>query len=185
MLVGFFSDQHSCWSVCFPTNGRLGQSQAGPSTAKQRQAGPSRAKQGRKPPEAFYSKARQSEAEPSRLHLKPLEATWIHIWSLLKLSESKSEANAWYIHTLREKVSQIGNTFDNLRCWTNKVSKFVRTFKKVILKVKKTDGFLKVTCRKCDRGLRNSRLQAESVIGVSENWFRTYRIENWEKLMRF
>ena len=26
---------------------------------------------------------------------------------------------------------------------------------KVILKVKQTGGFLKVTCRKCDRGLQN------------------------------
>ena len=38
------------------------------------------------------------------------------------------------------------NTFENLRFWTKKVCEFVRTFEKVILKVKKTDEFLKVTC---------------------------------------
>ena len=43
-------------------------------------------------------------------------------------------------------MSQIADTFENLRFWTKKVSKFVRTFEKVILKVKKTDEFLKVAC---------------------------------------
>ena len=33
------------------------------------------------------------------------------------------------------------------------MSEIVRTLEKVILKVKKTDEFLKVTCRKCDRGV--------------------------------
>ena len=56
-----------------------------------------------------------------------------------------------------------------MRFWTKKVSEIVRTFEKVILKVKKTDGFLKVTCRKCDRGLRNSRSKAKTVTGVSKN----------------
>ena len=69
-------------------------------------------------------------------------------------SEDKSKQNRRDIHDFSEKVSQIADTFENLRFWTKKVSKFVRTFEKVILKVKKTDGFLKVTCRKCDRGLR-------------------------------
>ena len=103
-------------------------------------------------------------------------------------SEDKSKQNRKDIHGFSEKVSQITDTFENLRFWTKKVSKLVgtfincvkkmckiaytfnnlrfgtkkmseivKTFKKNILKVKKTDGFLKVTCRKCDRGLRNSR----------------------------
>ena len=33
------------------------------------------------------------------------------------------------------------------------MSEIVNTFEKGDLKVKKTDGFLKVTCRKCDRGV--------------------------------
>ena len=68
-------------------------------------------------------------------------------------SEDKSKQNRRDIHDFSEKVSQIADTFENLRFWTKKVSKLVGTFEKVILKVKKTDGFLKVTCRKCDRGV--------------------------------
>ena len=66
----------------------------------------------------------------------------------------KSGPNRKDIHNFSEKVSQIADTFENLRFWTKKVSQIVRIFEKVILKVKKTDEFLKVTCRKCDRGLR-------------------------------
>ena len=40
----------------------------------------------------------------------------------------------------------LGETFENLRFWTKKVSQNVNTFEKVISKVKKTDGFLKVAC---------------------------------------
>ena len=71
-----------------------------------------------------------------------------------KASQAKSEQNAKDIHQFCKKVSQIAHTFANLRFWAKKVSEIVRTFEKVILKVKKTDGFLKVTCRKCDRGLK-------------------------------
>ena len=40
----------------------------------------------------------------------------------------------------------------------------------MILKVKKTDGFLKVTCRKCDRGLkkRKSRQNRKGIHEFSE-----------------
>ena len=69
-------------------------------------------------------------------------------------SEAKSSPNRKDIHQVSEKVSQNANTFENLRFWTKKVSQNVRIFEKVILKVQKTDGFLKVTCRKCDRGIR-------------------------------
>ena len=68
-------------------------------------------------------------------------------------SQSKSEQNAKDIHQFCKKVSQIAYTFANLRFWAKKVSEIAETFEKVILKVKKTDGFLKVTCRKCDRGV--------------------------------
>ena len=78
-------------------------------------------------------------------------------WSLLKPSkyqkwpsEAKTNANRLYIHTFKTKVNQIADTFENLRFWLNKVSKNVNTFEKVISKVKNTDGFLKVTCWKCD-----------------------------------
>ena len=77
-------------------------------------------------------------------------------------SEDKSKQNRRDIHDFSEKVSQIADTFENLRFWTKKVSKFVRTFEKMILKVKKTHGFLKVRCRKCDRGLR--KLTSETSI---------------------
>ena len=70
-----------------------------------------------------------------------------------KPSQTKSEQNAKDIHQFCKKVSKIANTFANLRFWVKKVVENVNTFKKVILKVKKTDGFLKVTCRKCDRSL--------------------------------
>ena len=71
-----------------------------------------------------------------------------------KPSQAKSEQNAKDIHQFCKKVNKIAYTFANLRFEAQKVSEIVNTFKKVILKVKKTDGFLKVTCRKCDRGLR-------------------------------
>ena len=66
----------------------------------------------------------------------------------------KSRQNRKGIHEFSEKVSKIADTLENLRFWTKKVSQIVRTFGKMILKVEKTDGFLKVTCRKCDRGLK-------------------------------
>ena len=69
-------------------------------------------------------------------------------------SEDKSKQNRRDIHDFSEKVSQIADTFENLKFRTKKVSQIVKTFEKVILKVKKTHEFLKVTCRKCDRGLR-------------------------------
>ena len=47
-------------------------------------------------------------------------------------------------------MSQIADTFENLRFWTKKVSEFVRTFEKVISKLEKTDEFLKVACQKCE-----------------------------------
>ena len=53
-----------------------------------------------------------------------------------ELTSFKSKPNAWYTDKFSKKVSRI-----------------VRTFEKVILKVKKTVGFLKVTCRKSDRGV--------------------------------
>ena len=70
-----------------------------------------------------------------------------------KPSQAKSEQNAKDIHQFCKKVSKIAHTFANLRFWAKKVTEIAETFKKVILKVKKTDGFLKVTCRKCDRGV--------------------------------
>ena len=66
----------------------------------------------------------------------------------------KSRQNRKGIHEFSEKVSQIADTLENLRFWTKKVSQIVGTFGKMILKVEKTDGFLTVTCRKCDRGLK-------------------------------
>ena len=68
-----------------------------------------------------------------------------------KPSRAKSEQNAKGIHQCCKKVSKIAHTFANLSFL--KVNEIVRTFKKVIFKVKKTDEFLKVTCRKCDRGI--------------------------------
>ena len=70
-----------------------------------------------------------------------------------KPSRAKSNQNAKDIHQFCKQVSKIVYTFANLRFWAKKVSEIVNTFKQVILKVKKTDGFLKVTCRKCDRGV--------------------------------
>ena len=59
-----------------------------------------------------------------------------------KPSQAKSEQNAKDIHQFCKKVSQIASTFANLRFWAKKVSEIVRTFKKVILKVKeKLVGF--------------------------------------------
>ena len=77
-------------------------------------------------------------------------------------SEDKSKQNRRDIHEFSEKVSQIVDTFENLRFWTKKVSQIVETFEKMILKVKKTDAFLKVTCRKCDRGLNQTPSEAKS-----------------------
>ena len=68
----------------------------------------------------------------------------------------KSKQYRTDIHEFSENVSQIADTLENLRFWTKKVSQIVETFGKIILKVKKTDGFLKVTCRKCDRGLKKT-----------------------------
>ena len=70
-----------------------------------------------------------------------------------KPSQAKSDQNARDIHQFCKKVCQIAHTFINLRFGPKKVSEIVRTFEKMILKVKKTDEFLKVTCRKCDRGV--------------------------------
>ena len=61
-------------------------------------------------------------------------------------SEDKSKQNRRDIHDFSEQVSQIADTLENLRCWTKTVSEIIRTFEKVISKVKKTDGFLKVAC---------------------------------------
>ena len=55
-------------------------------------------------------------------------------------SEDKSKQNRTDIHDFSEKVSQIADTFENLRFWTKKVSQNVKTFEKVMLKVKKTEG---------------------------------------------
>ena len=96
------------------------------SRVKQSRAMQSRAMQSR----AEQSRSRQSRAEPSR-----------------------TEPSSKTFHSFCEKVSQIADTFENLKFRTKKVNQIVETFQKVILKVKKTYEFLKVTCRKCDRGL--------------------------------
>ena len=44
----------------------------------------------------------------------------------------------------------LAQTFENLKLLMKKVSQNVNTLIKVISKVKKTDGFLNVACRKCD-----------------------------------
>ena len=71
-----------------------------------------------------------------------------------KPSQAKSEQNAKYIHQFCKKVSQIAHTFENLKFWTKKVSQIDETFENL-----KSDPLfrrdeMKVTCRKCDRGVR-------------------------------
>ena len=52
-----------------------------------------------------------------------------------------------------KKVCEIGDTFNKTGFCLTKVGEIVETYDKVILKVTKTHGFLKVTGRKCDRGV--------------------------------
>ena len=54
-------------------------------------------------------------------------------------------------YSFSEKVCQIAHTFDNLRFLAKKVCEIVKTFEQMISKAIKTHGFLKVTCRKCER----------------------------------
>ena len=65
-------------------------------------------------------------------------------------SEDKSKQNRRDIHDFSEKVSQIVDTFEKLRCLTKKPSKIVDTFENLLDKLNKTDGFLKVVCQNCE-----------------------------------
>ena len=67
-------------------------------------------------------------------------------------SEDKSKQNRKDIHEFSEKVSQIADTFENLRISLKKVKQIANTFENL-----KTDPLfrrdeMKVTCRNRDRG---------------------------------